>query len=142
MNRLRWSLLVVLTALVIMPFGAFAQTHDEPGLVVKTTSIELTLTPIFSSFYRIPVIFGNDGATVLEWDLYTSADFSCAAETTIPWLSLEPKAGSLKPITFTTVNARLNVRYLPQGIHTTTLCLASNDPAHPITAIPVTVRVK
>ncbi|MFC4727591.1 S8 family serine peptidase [Coralloluteibacterium thermophilus] len=60
---------------------------------------------------------------------------------TPPWLSAAETAGSLAAGQSKSVALTLDAAALEPGTHTGRLCVESNDPARPLTVVPVTFRV-
>lgn len=58
-----------------------------------------------------------------------------------PWLSLAPTSGSAAGGTSNPVTVTFNSTGLAAGTYTANACFASNDVAHPITMVPVTLTV-
>jgi hypothetical protein len=78
-----------------------------------------------------------DGASSVFYD-----DVSLSQVMDIPWLSFDPNGGTTLPGEPSNVDVMLNATELDFGSYTSTLFVSSNDPLHPIIAIPVTLSVR
>ena len=65
----------------------------------------------------------------------------CATPADIPWLTLSDTSGSVAAHDSGTITATLDPSGLASGSYTATLCIASNDPAHPRLVVPVRFEV-
>jgi hypothetical protein len=61
----------------------------------------------------------------------------CATPADVPWLTLSETSGSVAAHDSGTITATLNPSGLANGSYAATLCITSNDPAHPRLAVPV-----
>jgi hypothetical protein len=61
----------------------------------------------------------------------------CATPSDVPWLALSETAGTVAAHESGTVSVTLNPAGLAAGTYAATLCIASNDPAHPRFVVPV-----
>jgi hypothetical protein len=61
----------------------------------------------------------------------------CATPSDVPWLTLSETSGSVAAHEAESVSVTMNPKSLAPGTYAATLCIASNDPAHPRVAIPV-----
>jgi len=61
--------------------------------------------------------------------------------TRIPFLGLDPAAGSVPPAGAVNVNVTLDASGLPAGLHEAEIAISSNDPVTPLAAVPVTLDV-
>jgi hypothetical protein len=66
---------------------------------------------------------------------------ACATPSDVPWLSLSETSGSVDGHAQSTVTATLDPSQLAAGHYDATLCIASNDPAHPRLSVPVSFDV-
>jgi hypothetical protein len=65
----------------------------------------------------------------------------CATPADIPWLTLSDTSGSVTAHDAGTITATLDPTGLASGSYAATLCIASNDPAHPRLVVPVRLEV-
>jgi len=65
----------------------------------------------------------------------------CAMPADVAWLTLSETAGSVDAHASSSITATLDPSGLANGSYTATLCIASNDPAHPRLAVPVRFEV-
>ncbi|HEY0229943.1 MAG TPA: hypothetical protein VGC55_01720, partial [Dokdonella sp.] len=79
-----------------------------------------------------------------EFDALAIAAFGRGACTTpgdVAWLAFDQSAGATLPGGSSTVNVTLDASTLAAGDYSATICVASNDPLHPSTAVPVDLHV-
>jgi len=79
-----------------------------------------------------------------EFDALAIAAFGRGACTTlgdVPWLAFDQTSGAVAPAGSSTVNVTLNAVTLAPGDYSATICVTSNDPLHPSTAVPVDLHV-
>ena len=65
----------------------------------------------------------------------------CATPADVPWLTLSETSGSVAPHDSGAITATLDPSGLANGNYAATLCIASNDPAHPRLVVPVRFEV-
>ncbi|HJU39401.1 MAG TPA: hypothetical protein VJ724_07480, partial [Tahibacter sp.] len=65
----------------------------------------------------------------------------CATPADVPWLTLSETSGSVAAHDSGTITATLDPSGLANGTYAATLCIASNDPAHPRLVVPVRFEV-
>jgi hypothetical protein len=78
-----------------------------------------------------------DGASSVFYD-----DISLSQVMDIPWLSIDPNSGTTLPGEPSNVDVILDATGLDFGSYTSTLFVSSNDPLHPMIAIPVRLSVR
>lgn len=65
----------------------------------------------------------------------------CQNPSDVPWLSESPASGTVAPGASTDVTVTANAASLIAGSYSANLCVATNDPTQPLTAVPVTLTV-
>jgi hypothetical protein len=65
----------------------------------------------------------------------------CVPPTDVPWLRASPASGTAVPGGSRRVTVRLDAADLTPGTHEASVCVGSNDPLHPVLAVPVTLTV-
>ena len=65
----------------------------------------------------------------------------CAAPADVPWLTLSDTSGNVAAHDSGTIMVTLDPSELANATYTATLCIASNDPAHPRLVVPVRFEV-
>lgn len=65
----------------------------------------------------------------------------CANPADVPWLSLSETSGNVAAHDSGTITATLDPTGLAAGSYAATLCIGSNDPAHPRLVVPVRFEV-
>jgi subtilisin family serine protease len=68
-------------------------------------------------------------------------DVDCGVNGNADWATAAPISGTLAPDASADVTLTLDPSELSAGTHETNLCLASNDPATPLTVVPVTLTL-
>ncbi len=66
---------------------------------------------------------------------------NCLAPSEVPWLSVAPASGSVVANASTTVQVTVDSTGLATGEYEALLCLQSNDPARPLSVVPVSMQV-
>lgn len=80
----------------------------------------------------------NTGVVDLDWSIEEAADSSCTPAS-LPWVSVDPSAGSTAPVGTSLVEVTFDSSGLAAGVYTGALCLASNDPDEPQLAVELTL---
>lgn len=95
--------------------------------------------------YLIGGLFGVNDWTALQ-GLVQWPDVAFTIEGSVtcgaPWLSLAPNSGSTAGGATTPVTATFNSTGMANGTYTAMACIASNDTAHPVVTVPVTMTVQ
>jgi hypothetical protein len=66
----------------------------------------------------------------------------CSSPQDVPWLSETPTSGTNAPGTSTPGTVTFDASALTPGTYSALLCAQSNDPAHPLLAVPVELTVE
>ena len=66
----------------------------------------------------------------------------CSAPEDLPWVSVNPAAGSTAPGSASAVAVVFDTTGLSTGTYTGTLCVSSNDVSHPLVTVPLTLTVE
>jgi hypothetical protein len=89
---------------------------------------------------------GNVGTGDLDWSIDevngTLAAGSCDVPDDIPWLTLNPDAGTTPPSVTTSVDVTYDSTGYAAGTYTGDLCVFSNDPDEPLVTVPVEMIVE
>jgi hypothetical protein len=80
---------------------------------------------------------GNHGGGTLDYTITTAAGDDCSTTATLPWLSIATGNGSVVGDTEDDVALVFDASAVAAGDYTGTLCVASNDAAQPMRAIPL-----
>ncbi len=104
----------------------------SPTVVVSPPALSITLTAGLSTTRELSIT--NEGSGRLYWLLGEAPP--------VPWLEASPLGGTLAPLESMTVAVHLDAGGLDEGLYTTSLEVASNDPLHPLWAVPVTLNVR
>lgn len=89
---------------------------------------------------------GNDGAGTLNYMLSTTISDGitppdCGTPVPLPWIALASTSGAVAAGARDDVAVTFDASVLSAGDHTAALCVASNDPAQPVRAIPLLFSV-
>jgi len=89
----------------------------------------------------VPMSIGNTGDAALDWTAEAVLT-DCAAPEAVPWLTLDPAAGSVAPgDPATTVNVTMDAAGLVEGVYNATVCVDSNDTLNALVQVPVAFTV-
>lgn len=150
-----WSATVAFPEAGVAPY--FCEIHGAPGGVGMSgviTVAEEVPTPVLvvepvalegtaDAGASVTVAFGiaNEGTAALDWTADT-AETDCASPGLVPWLSLDPAAGTIGiggPAV--SVDVTLDAAALDVGVYSANVCVGSNDPANALLTLPVTFTV-
>jgi plastocyanin len=137
--------------------GYYCEIHGNPGgtgmsgviTVVGTggaPSIDVTPETVEGSADQgastiVPLSIGNTGDAPLDWNA-APALTDCAVTDDVPWLALDPAAGSVAVgAPATTVNVTMNAAGLIEGVYNATVCVQSNDTLNALVQVPVAFTV-
>ena len=84
---------------------------------------------------------GQMGEGDQHYALAIASGAPCVPPTEVPWISLSPASGNVPPGNNQEVTVQMDASELPVGIHHANVCVGSNDPLHPLVAVPVTLTV-
>lgn len=89
---------------------------------------------------------GNTGAGTLDYTITTALSDGvtppdCGTPVIEPWLTFAPASGSVAAGAHDDVALTFDASIVSAGTHTAALCIASNDPAEPMRAIPLQFSV-
>ena len=87
----------------------------------------------FPDFHLTMVVNVDDGGT--------PPPVGCQNPSDIPWLSASPTSGAVAGGANTNVTVSANPGSMAPGTYTANVCVATNDAAHALTAVPVTLTV-
>ena len=114
-------------------------TGGAPSIDVTPTTLEGAAEQGASTM--VPLAIGNTGDAALDWTA-EAVLIDCAVPETVPWLSLDPTAGSVAvgdPAT--TVNVTMDAAGLVEGVYNATVCVDSNDTLNALVEVPVAFTV-
>jgi plastocyanin len=147
-----WSATVTFTAAGSAPFHC--EVHEGQGMVGTITivgtggapSIDVTPGTLDGAADQgastsVPLSIGNTGDADLTWTAAT-APTDCATPETVPWLTLDPVAGTVVPgDPATAVNVTMDAADLVEGVYNAVVCVDSNDTLNALVAVPVAFTV-
>ncbi|HOU14003.1 MAG TPA: PKD domain-containing protein [Anaerolineae bacterium] len=102
-----------------------------PNIVVTPTAFDVSLNP-GDAITRV-LTLGNSGSADLTWSLTVNPP--------VGWLQATPVNGVVAPAASSPVNLAFDATGLPDGVYTTTLWVASDDPDTPLVTVDVTLTV-
>ena len=114
------------------------QAATAPALELSATSLIAEAAAGDSAVRTFDI--GNSGSAPLDWSADTAAA-DCASPVAVPWLSVDPSAGTVAPGALATVEAIFDAAALDPGTYSANLCVHSNDPAHNPATLPVEFTV-
>ncbi|MBN8728051.1 MAG: S8 family serine peptidase [Xanthomonadales bacterium] len=117
--------------------GANASPQTHPTFISSAacsiTDPTATADINFPDFHLTMVVTLDDGGTQPEP--------GCDNPSDIPWLSATPTSGAVAGGSSSTVTVAGNAGSMAAGSYTANVCVATNDPTHAMTAVPVTLNV-
>jgi hypothetical protein len=128
--------------------GQWVEIRDEIDLDADTQTFYYGGEILFSDSWTEGMTGGGalniaavdlfaDGASSIFYD-----DISLSQVMDIPWLSSDPNSGTTVPGEPSNVDVMLDATGLDLGSYTSTLFVSSNDPLHPMIAIPVRLSMR
>jgi plastocyanin len=137
--------------------GYYCEIHGDPGgggmagviTVVNTggaPSIDVTPGTLAGEADEgastvVPMSIGNTGDADLTWAA-ESVLADCAAPEAVPWLTLDPTAGTVASgDPATTVNVTMDAAGLLEGVYNAIVCVDSNDTLNALVQVPVAFTV-
>jgi len=121
--------------------GTITVSASTPAPVIEVDATPLAGTAEEGASTSLPLAIGNSGDADLTWNVNTAMT-DCAAPETIPWISLDPTAGTVvagdPPAT---VNVTLDAATLTAGVYNANVCVHSNDTTNDLISVPVAFTV-
>lgn len=114
------------------------QAATAPVLELSVTSLAAQAAAGESTTQAFDI--GNTGDAPLDWTADTSSG-DCASPVAVPWLSVDPAAGSVAQGAQSSVDAIFDASALDPGTYSANLCVHSNDTAHNPVTLPVEFTV-
>lgn len=112
-----------------------------PLVGVDTTAISASVEA--GSVATATVSISNTGTGTLNWQVSSSDTAVCNLRPTTSWVSLAPSSGSIASgADAAAVTVTLDASALTAGIHTSHVCVHSNDATTGLIAVPVTFTVE
>jgi hypothetical protein len=113
-------------------------------IVATVAKVAATAAGNAQSVITLPI--GNTGAGTLTYALTTANSDGvtppdCGTPVTFPWIAIAPTTGSVAAGAHEDVALTLDASILTPGDVNAALCVASNDPAQPLRAIPLQLHV-
>ena len=141
MKRPSWTFGVILIALAgflvaLAGFGAAA--YGQPIIGVSPSSLSSTQKTGQQVVQMMTI--GNSGSSALDWGTM-EATSNCGSPSDIPWASTSPITGTIGATGSQAIDVAFDSTGLLPGTYTGLLCVSSNDPAHPLIAVPLTLIV-
>lgn len=121
--------------------GTITVSANTPAPVIEVDATPLVGAAEEGASTSLPLAIGNSGDADLVWNVDAAAT-DCATPETIPWLSLDPAAGTVAvgdpPAT---VNVTLDAATLTAGVYDANVCVHSNDTTNAVISVPVEFTV-
>jgi hypothetical protein len=86
-------------------------------------------------------VVGQMGEGDQHYALAIASGAPCVPPTEVSWLSLDPASSSVPPGDSDDVTVHLDASELTPGTYHADVCVGSNDPVHPLVAVPVALTV-
>lgn len=123
---------------------SIAATGDPDPVVatanVTPANLAFELEVGANSTQNLNVANTGDASTTLSYTVAESAD-DCATTTDVAWLGAAPSGGDVTGSSATDVVVSADTAGLSPGTQSASLCVTTNDPAHPAFTIPVELVV-
>jgi plastocyanin len=121
--------------------GTITVTTIVPAPVIEVDATPLAGTAEEGASTSLPLAIGNSGDADLTWNVDTATQ-DCATPETIPWISLDPAAGTVAVGDLpATVNVTLDAATLTAGVYNANVCVHSNDTTNDLISVPVAFTV-
>ncbi len=120
----------LLMGMLLAPHAAAA-----PDPVVSVAPETLAVTLAHGQATTRTVLVSNERGADLSWNV----DFSCGLPP--QWIRVQPFSGTVPANHSQELSVTFDASVLLTGTYTPTLCLATNDPAHPLVTVPLTLTV-
>jgi hypothetical protein len=125
----------------LVAFGPWANTTPGiPAATVAPGDIDVTLMQGDTTTDMFGLTNSGDAGRTLEYTIDTAA-VTCASPGPVAWLGRSPENGSVAAGATSMITASIDATSLIPGNHSAFICVHSNDPAHALIAVPVTVTV-
>jgi hypothetical protein len=101
---------------------------------------ELRIADVTTGNTTLVGLFGGTGALELN-TVAIAAGGACANPIDVPWLSVNPTAGTTPPAGTDTLDVTFDSNGVAIGVYDALLCVWSNDPDEPLVQVPTTMEV-
>jgi plastocyanin len=119
--------------ITVEPAAATPTLEDSPGTVEGSAEAGASTVTGFD--------IANTGGATLDWTL-DSSSADCVAPVDVPWIALDPTAGSIvQGGAATSIGVTLDATGLTAGAYSANICVHSNDVAHDPLTLPVNFTV-
>lgn len=113
---------------------------SQANAAVTPLSLDYAVDAGASATQTVSVANSGDASTTVAYTVTESSD-GCATSTDVPWLSAAPLGGNVAGGSSSDVAVTVDATAAAPGTLSATLCVATDDPAHPAFAIPIQVVV-
>lgn len=124
---------------IIVDLFGTGEPLPPPFIDLDPESVSLNLVHGASGSASLTI--ANSGGEPLEWAFDTSGAPGCDTLASVPWLDAAPSSGSVPRDGSTDATLDFDATALAIGDYSANLCIASNDPLHPLADLPVTLTV-
>lgn len=123
------------------PYQGAAYTYlPDPAPVADVTPGSLDTTLESGASTSATLTIANTGGGSLSFSI-AEADADCASPSDVPWLSEDPASGDVAAGTSSDVTVGVDATALAPGDYSAMVCVATNDPANAMVAVPVGLTV-
>jgi carboxypeptidase T len=122
--------------------GVFTQLADNASQVPYfngSATVAVSEGDIFA--FRVRTVDGQFGAGTFGVTTFRFFADLCGDLTEVPWLATYPTEGVTAPGSSVPVGVTADASGLGEGLYEVALCIATNDPARPMMAVPVELTV-
>jgi Tol biopolymer transport system component len=111
-------------------------TVAPPTIDIQPETLSVTTIPGGSEARALSI--ANPGGMDLDWEVRTATS-DCA----LPgWIDVDPVSGTLPPGDLQISTVTFDATGMGLGVHEANLCIGSNDAAHPLVTVPLTLTVE
>lgn len=128
-------------ALVEVPVTLVVSAAPEPEASVTPSELSFNVQTGLNDSATLTIANSGTAGSTLHWTLAEAAS-TCNAPADVAWLNATPISGSAASGASNAVNVVVNTGSLQVGQYTAKLCASSDDMAHPLVEVPVTLLVR
>lgn len=129
------------TGPTLIAFGPWVNsTPTNPAATVAPGTVDVVVDHGASATDLFGITNSGDVGSTLNYTLDLSPT-SCASPAAVSWLSVAPTSGAVAQAATSTITATVNATSLAAGSYSAFICVHSNDAAHPLLSVPVSVTV-
>ncbi|GAA0721034.1 BACON domain-containing protein [Dokdonella soli] len=125
----------------VATLGPVSGAPSQPLAAISPASLALSVVAGASTSGPFTIGNSGDAGSTLHYTIDV-APTSCASPSAVAWLSASPTSGSVaQGAAAATITTTANAASLAAGSYSAQVCVRSDDPAHALIAVPVTLTV-